>query len=99
MRDASSSSLRGGDERAIAIDAAVVPLVEVGHEVDAAAQRAAADVDQRVLRTQAFRPQEIELQRADFVPEAADQLAVGAGRDFLVAELAGIGIAGWLAFF
>src|SRR6185503_17027341 len=43
--------------------------------------RAAAHVQQKVLRLQAARHQEIELERAHFIPQAADDVAMLAGFD------------------
>ena len=69
-----------------------MPGLEVAHEVDAAAQAAAAHVQQGVLRAEALAHQEVQLQAAQLVPQPARQIPVAAGGDLLLAQLAPVDV-------
>src|SRR5689334_6836102 len=59
------------DKGWVNVQPVIVSWIEVANEMDAAAKRAAADVDKRVALFQALSNQKIELQSTDFIPHAA----------------------------
>ena len=66
------------------VDARVLPGVEVGDEVDAGAQRAAADVEQVVVRLEPVLDEVVELELAEVVPVLEvlpDRAPVPVGRE------------------
>src|SRR5262249_51794378 len=46
-----------------------------------------ADINQGVMRLEALRHEEIELQSAEFLPQTAHEIAVSTGGDFAVGQL------------
>src|SRR3954469_15449493 len=77
---------RGLEHVRVLLDAVVIAAVEVADEVDAAAQGAAADVEEGVLRLEALRLQVVELRLAVLLPllDVADRPAVPLGVEVVV---------------
>jgi hypothetical protein len=66
----------GGQQLRLLLDPVVVARLQVADEVDPAAQRAAADVEEEVARLEPLCHEEVELELAELIPEAADVLPV-----------------------
>lgn len=60
--------------------------------MDAAAQAAAADVEELVVGPQAAADEEVELQAADRLPQPADEVAMVTYRDLRRRQLAVVGV-------
>ena len=65
------------DQAVVGLDPVVVAGLEVVDEVAAGPERAAADVDEPVVRLQALRAEVLQLALAVGVPDAADELRGG----------------------
>lgn len=76
----------GGEQRRVEVEPVVVVGLEVRHEVDAATERAAPEVEHAHVGAQAAGDDVVELQPADDVPHAADHPAVGTAPQFVVVE-------------